>query len=219
MADSPSGIEIPPSSARMRTVRALLDGYSSLSVEQLLAPLSDDFGHWVLPASLGMPARTKDDFALHACGIFSIFDEFRMVPQAIFEDVAQGVVVVHARMEGALKGRRRQNDRRRKAADAAARAKAKGREQEQEAKTSGGGDGDWTNECVIMVRLSPDGEKIVEIQEFVDSVKATEMRRRHAPKHFFPGGDRLGSAAVVGNVLLFSCLAAGTFYGVRRMLQ
>ncbi|KAK4443473.1 hypothetical protein QBC34DRAFT_477527 [Podospora aff. communis PSN243] len=91
-----------PSSVRLATVRTLLKGYSSLSVSQLLHPLSKTFTHQVLPVSLGMPVRNRDSFALHAKGIFAVFDTFRLVPESMYEDRERNVVVIHARMEGIL---------------------------------------------------------------------------------------------------------------------
>ncbi|KAK7699260.1 hypothetical protein SLS64_011718 [Diaporthe eres] len=90
-------------SLRLKTARALLDGYSSLSVDQLTAPLASDYSHQILPESLGVPIRDANQFVEHAVEIFSMFSEFRMNPKAIFEDQGQNVVVVHARMEGKLK--------------------------------------------------------------------------------------------------------------------
>ncbi|CAJ2506741.1 Uu.00g079270.m01.CDS01 [Anthostomella pinea] len=91
-------------SQRMATVNTLLDGYGSLSVPRLLEPLAQNFEHHVLPESLAMPPRNKESFAHHAAGIFGVFDEFRMVPQSMVDDGASGVVVVHAHMQGVLKG-------------------------------------------------------------------------------------------------------------------
>ncbi|OJD30586.1 cytochrome p450 protein [Diplodia corticola] len=93
-------------SQRLQTVHALLDGYGSLSVPTLAAPLADDFKHQVLPESLGMPARDKAAFEQHAAGIFSVFEAFAMVPKAVFEDSERNAVVVSARMQGTLKGGR-----------------------------------------------------------------------------------------------------------------
>ncbi|KAM7212922.1 hypothetical protein V8F06_011677, partial [Rhypophila decipiens] len=144
------------------TIRSLLQGYASLDVPTLLASLSDQFIHRVLPASLDMPARGIDAFAQHATGIFSVFDKFAMVPEETFTDLGKGIVTIHARMEGTLK-----------------------------AKPQSDGPGaiqaptiEWRNECVMMIRLSPDGSEVLEITEFVDSHKAIEMRQRHAPKNF-----------------------------------
>ncbi|KAK0617635.1 hypothetical protein B0T14DRAFT_393656, partial [Immersiella caudata] len=135
------------SSIRSSTIRALLAGYSSLSVPQILHPLSKSFTHQVLPSSLGMPVRNRDSFAVHAKGIFSVFDTFRMVPESMYEDTERNVVVIHARMEGILANNR----------------------------------GWWESECVMFVRLSEDGRKVEGIWEFVDSLKAVEMRRKFAP--------------------------------------
>ncbi|KAI0430488.1 hypothetical protein F5Y09DRAFT_341661 [Xylaria sp. FL1042] len=46
------------------------------------------------------------------------------------------------------------------------------------------GKGEWNNECIMMVRLTEDGCKVLNIQEFVDSAKAVEMARTHKPKDF-----------------------------------
>jgi hypothetical protein len=43
---------------------------------------------------------------------------------------------------------------------------------------------EWRNECVMLIRLSEDGDKVVEISEFVDSAKAVQMRQQHAPEVF-----------------------------------
>ncbi|KAJ9143949.1 hypothetical protein NKR19_g6655 [Coniochaeta hoffmannii] len=47
-----------------------------------------------------------------------------------------------------------------------------------------GGKGQWKNECMMIVRMDDDGMFVEEIQEFVDSAKAVEMMRQHAPKSF-----------------------------------
>ncbi|ORY68557.1 uncharacterized protein BCR38DRAFT_406478 [Pseudomassariella vexata] len=144
----------------IQTVNQLLDGYSSLSVETLLAPLSESFQHRVLPESLGMPARDKAAFTQHATGVFSIFENFQLIPKSICENMAANFVVVYAGMKGTLKA----------------------------------GKGEWRNECIMMIRLSTDGRKIVEVNEFVDSAKAMEMRQKHAPKGAF-GGHQLAKRA------------------------
>ncbi|KAI0805215.1 hypothetical protein GGR55DRAFT_283356 [Xylaria sp. FL0064] len=46
------------------------------------------------------------------------------------------------------------------------------------------GKGEWNNECIMMVKLTEDGCKVLDIKEFVDSAKAIEMARTHAPKDF-----------------------------------
>ncbi|KAI0976325.1 hypothetical protein F4678DRAFT_456651 [Xylaria arbuscula] len=46
------------------------------------------------------------------------------------------------------------------------------------------GKGEWKNECMMMVRLTEDGRKVLDIKEFVDSAKALDMARIHAPKAF-----------------------------------
>ncbi|KAK3938572.1 hypothetical protein QBC46DRAFT_389944 [Diplogelasinospora grovesii] len=169
-------------STRMRTIRTLLDGYASLSVPQLLEPLSHGFTHRVLPRSLGMPARDRESFALHAKGIFSLFEKFQLVPEAMFEDGRQRIVVIHARMEGTLKHNR----------------------------------GAWRNECVMIVRLSEDGTEVEEIGEFVDSAKAIEMRKRHAPTSFTgnTGTGAMEGLGLLGTMVLIA-VAAGAVFAAR----
>ncbi|KAH6653934.1 hypothetical protein BKA67DRAFT_563670 [Truncatella angustata] len=62
------------------------------------------------------------------------------------------------------------------------------------------GANEWRNECIMMIRLSADGNKVVEITEFVDSAKAQQMRQKHAPKVF------QGKATPIGRIpnLMFS---------------
>ncbi|ETS84715.1 hypothetical protein PFICI_02740 [Pestalotiopsis fici W106-1] len=43
---------------------------------------------------------------------------------------------------------------------------------------------EWRNECIMLIGLSEDGSQVVEITEFVDSAKATQMRQKHAPEVF-----------------------------------
>ncbi|KAI6087264.1 hypothetical protein F4821DRAFT_116678 [Hypoxylon rubiginosum] len=143
---------------RYNTVNTLLEGYGSLSVSQLLQPMAPDFHHQVLPASLGMAPRNRESFAQHAAGIFSIFESFRMVPQSVVDGGPGGAVVVHALMRGILKG--------------------------NGGTTNTDGKEEWKNECVMLIQLSPDGSQVVRVTEFVDSAKALEMARKHAPDDF-----------------------------------
>ncbi|KAI1435123.1 hypothetical protein GGR50DRAFT_658638 [Xylaria sp. CBS 124048] len=53
----------------------------------------------------------------------------------------------------------------------------------------GGGGGNWKNECVMMIRLTEDGMHVLDIKEFVDSAKALEMARNHAPEDFGGSGS------------------------------
>ncbi|KAJ4395378.1 hypothetical protein N0V85_006569, partial [Neurospora sp. IMI 360204] len=92
----PSGPPPPLSLAdtRLKTLRLLLEGYSSLSVPTLLQPLSPQFTHEVLPQSLGMPVRGKEDFAHHAAMVFSAFKSFEMKPTELWEDPDKGEVIL-----------------------------------------------------------------------------------------------------------------------------
>ncbi|KAI0016110.1 hypothetical protein F4780DRAFT_783538 [Xylariomycetidae sp. FL0641] len=150
----------PSRAQRLATVRRLLDGYGSLSVPRLLEPLSADFVHRVQPGSLGSAPRRRDAFGAHAEGIFGVFDAFAMVPDD--PDGDGGILLC----EGG-------GDRRPRAV---VRARMQG--------TLKRGGAPWTNECVLFVVLSPDATEVVEVVEFVDSAKAREMARRHAPSSF-----------------------------------
>ncbi|KAI0480951.1 hypothetical protein GGR56DRAFT_672006 [Xylariaceae sp. FL0804] len=169
-------------SQRLQTVDDLLSGYGSLSVPQLMRCLAPDFRHQVLPASLAMAPHDRAAFAKHAAGIFGVFDEFSMVPCTTIDGGGRGgdadaageeeeqeepVVMVHAQMRGRLKK------------DAAAAAGAAGRDGDGD-----GGETWWENECVMMIRLTADATLVREVVEFVDSAKAIEMARSHAPKDF-----------------------------------
>ncbi|KAI1306589.1 hypothetical protein F5Y03DRAFT_134813 [Xylaria venustula] len=148
---------------RMQTIDALLNGYSSRSITKLLEPLAPSFHHHVLPQSLGMPIRDRDDFTRHAEGVFDVFEEFRLIPETIIDDTATGMIAIHAQMLGTLKL----------------------------------GKDEWKNECMMMVRLTEDGCKVLDIKEFVDSAKALEMARTHAPKAF--GGKARATASTMEN--------------------
>jgi len=138
-------------SRRLRTAYEVLEGYKTLSVANILAPLDDvSFVQQVLPQSLGMPPRTKTEFAQHASGITSIFKSFRMEPQQVYEDEAQNAVIIYAKMIGELT-----------------------RDM-----------GSWENECIMIMKFSPDGRKVVSHNEFVDSAKAKMMKEKMAPKDF-----------------------------------
>ncbi|KAL1306779.1 hypothetical protein AAFC00_005440 [Neodothiora populina] len=89
-------------SNRLATAYALLEAYSALSPDQILSQLDDDGKHQILPESLGMPARSKQEYGAHAAGITSVFKSFKMIPQAIYEDVASNAVIIHAKMDGEL---------------------------------------------------------------------------------------------------------------------
>jgi hypothetical protein len=158
------------SSAVSTTIASLLSGYSSLSVPTLLAPLSPDFHHHILPESLGTPIRDREAFTRHAAGIFAVFDSFRLEPVLTLPvlplrtESYPPVVVIRAKMIGVLKG----------------------------------GKGPWETECVMIIWLSADGTEVIEIQEFVDSAKALVMAKRHAPEEFGAEGTERKARDVGG---------------------
>ncbi|KAK6842387.1 hypothetical protein PG990_005671 [Apiospora arundinis] len=179
--ENPSSTFSPPSQ-RIKTVHDLLEGYRSLSVSTLLAPLAADFRHRALPASLEMPERDRAAFGEHAAGVFGLFDAFEMVPQSVHEDAATNVVVVHALMRGVMKMKQI----------------------------------DWRNECILLIRLSEDGAQVREISEFVDSAKAVEMRRKHAPGVFGKAGGALAGVRLSKLVAGFSqiVVVCATYHAV-----
>ncbi|TKX22617.1 hypothetical protein C1H76_5400 [Elsinoe australis] len=138
-------------SQRLQTAHEVLEGYQTLSVDRILQPLNDTtFTQQILPASLGMPVRSKVDFSKQAMGIVSIFESFRMVPQQIYEDDRQNTVIIYAKMIGQLKRNM----------------------------------GPWENECIMIMGFSEDQKTVVSHREFVDSVKAREMKEKVSPKDF-----------------------------------
>ncbi|KHE86836.1 hypothetical protein GE21DRAFT_1252724 [Neurospora crassa] len=278
-----SGLPHPQSIAdtRLKTLRRLLEGYSSLSAPTLLQPLSPNFTHEVLPQSLGMPVRGKEDFAHHAAMVFSAFQSFEMKPTELWEDSDRGGVILRCAMEGILKTKEKPDGEKKesKAKDGEAEVQAKkditphmdtedvynpdgdlsnilgdlaespdipetllspitevtepgseipplsfdlsnpsrlSREEEDEPTSSSPPtsledaypsppspsppileepssqeDEDpstdkihWNNECLLIISFTPCGSQISKIQEFVDSAKAVEMKKKHAPKGF-----------------------------------
>lgn len=139
---------------RRHVINTLLRGYSSLSAPVLIQPLSDAFSHTVLPARLGIPRRDKAQFAQHADEVFRIFQEFQMSPLDIYEDSAQNTVIIHAEMKGKLK----------------------------ESGCLGNDDDHHHHECILIIKLSEDWKKVVEVKEFCDSELARRMVRRFGAK-------------------------------------
>jgi hypothetical protein len=88
----------------MRSALEYLDTYKQLSADALISPLAPNFTNQGLPSSLGMPQRTKAEYAKHASMVTSIFTSFAMlpIPGQVFEDSKQNVVVAHCKMVGEL---------------------------------------------------------------------------------------------------------------------
>jgi hypothetical protein len=87
------------------------------------------------------------------------------------------------------------------------------------------GRGKWKNECVMMVRLTDDGLQVLDVREFVDSAKAMEMARTHAPEAF--AGEVNTSATEDGwlvgwrgrDLWVRTGVAAVVLVGLRRVLS
>lgn len=136
-----------PRSARLETAYRLLDSYSKLSPQALLANFDASFSYQTLPSSLGLPIRDLDAFGAHAGFITGIFSTFAMVPIAIFEDPVKNAVIATCDMVGHLKSE------------------------------IVGGDGmKWRNECMLVLKMTADGRRIVSMKEFVDSAKGAELK-------------------------------------------
>ncbi|KAL0469309.1 hypothetical protein QR685DRAFT_563229 [Neurospora intermedia] len=278
-----SGLPHPQSVAdtRLKTLRRLLKGYSSLSAPSLLQSLSPHFTHEVLPQSLGMPVRGKEDFAHHAAMVFSAFQSFEMKPTELWEDPDRGGVILRCAMEGILKTKEKpEGEKGEGKAEEGGKVGVEAKEEvtrphmntedvyspdedlsnilrdlpeppdipetllspvtevtepgseipplsfnspnplafseeDQEPTPSSPPTSledahpsppspspileepssqqeedpnketiHWNNECLLIISFTPCGSQISKIQEFVDSAKAVEMKKKHAPKGF-----------------------------------
>ena len=88
--------------------------------------------------------------------IFSLFEEFKMAPQGqVHFSKDTNTVIAHCKMGGKVNA-----------------SSEKGK------LLINGGIKEWWTECVLFVTMTPDGKKIVELKEFVNSAKAEELQRR-----------------------------------------
>jgi hypothetical protein len=88
--------------------------------------------------------------------IFSLFENFKMAPHGeVHFSKETDTVIAHCKMGGKVNG-----------------ASDKGKI------LINGGLKEWWTECVLFVKMSPDGKKIIELKEFVNSAKAEELQRR-----------------------------------------
>jgi hypothetical protein len=84
-----------------------------------------------------------ETFKTHAERVTSVFESFAMVPQSIFEDPVQNMVIVRGKMIGELTDL-----------------------------------GPWENECIIFMKISDVGRKVIEYMEFVDSLRARLLQAK-----------------------------------------
>ncbi|KAJ4360027.1 uncharacterized protein N0V89_000586 [Didymosphaeria variabile] len=141
--------------AHLQTFRKLLKAYTTLRPAALGANASKDFSHTVLPLSLNLPPRSLDNFQQHAVMIFSLFEDFKMAPHGeVHFSRETNTVIAHCRMGGRV----------------AASEKGK--------VLIDNGITEWWTECVLFVKMTPDGTKITELKEFVNSAKAQELQHR-----------------------------------------
>jgi len=91
-------------STRLQTAHTVLANYKLLSPSALVEPLAPNGTHKVLPESLGIPQRSREEFEQHAKGFTSIFTAFEMQPQQIYDAPEQNSVVAYCKMVGTLVG-------------------------------------------------------------------------------------------------------------------
>ncbi|KAF2787571.1 hypothetical protein K505DRAFT_329586 [Melanomma pulvis-pyrius CBS 109.77] len=145
----------------VQTFRKYLAAYSTLRPQALTANASRDFTHVVFPSALQIPTRTLSQFEIHSAMIFSLFSDFKMVPQALGSASAvhfckeTNTVIAHCKMGGKVNG-----------------GSEKGRVLVESGVT------EWWTECVLFVRLDEAGQRVVEVREFVNSERAAELKRR-----------------------------------------
>lgn len=144
------------STAHVKTFRRLLRAYTTLRPAALATDASTNFTHAVLPLSLNLPPRSLENFQNHATMIFSLFEDFKMLPQGQIHFCREtDTVIAHCRMGGKVNA-----------------ASEKGKILIDDGLT------EWWTECVLFVKMNHDGRKIVEVKEFVNSAKAEELQRR-----------------------------------------
>ncbi|KAF1361143.1 hypothetical protein EJ07DRAFT_91564, partial [Lizonia empirigonia] len=149
------------STDHVKTFNNLVKSYSQLRPEALVSTATRDFTHMVLPASLNLPSRSVAAFKEHAGTIFSLFQNFEMIPQpngkgdAVHFSKETSTVTAHCKMGGKINAETSMGQR-----------------------LIASGLTEWWTECVLFVQMSSDGKRIVEVREFVDSAKAEELQNR-----------------------------------------
>jgi hypothetical protein len=145
----------------VKTFHKYLAAYSTLRPAELGTNASSTFTHSILPLASKLPSRPLSTFQQHAVMIFSLFENFSMIPQANGEGEAvhfspeTNTVVAHCKMGGKVNGE-----------------SMKGKQLVE------AGYEEWWTECMLFVRMSKDGRTIEEVREFVDSKKAEELQVR-----------------------------------------
>jgi hypothetical protein len=154
--------EIPlEETPHVRTFRKYIKAYSTKRPQALAANASVDFTHVVLPSALQIPTRTLDPFKMHAGMIFSLFENFDMLPQSqgpqgnVHFCKETNTVIAHCRMGGKVNAQ-----------------SEKGKLLIEQ------GVKEWWTECVLFVRMDEGGRKVMEVREFVNSAKAEELKKR-----------------------------------------
>jgi hypothetical protein len=93
--------------------------------------------------------------------VFSLFHDFRMVPQEdgkrndFYFSKATNTVIAHCKMGGKVNPN-----------------------SEMGARLVESGIADWWTECILFVQMTEDGKRIIEVREFVDSARAEELQKK-----------------------------------------
>lgn len=147
------------SSPHMRTFRKYLAAYSTLRPQALLANVSSEFTHRGLPLALKLPERPVDAFKQHADIVFSLFENFEMVPhpaddpRAVHFCPETNTVIAHCNMGGKVN-----------------EDSVNGKKLVEQGKKV------WWTECVLFVKMDDAGLRVMDVKEFVDSKKAEQMK-------------------------------------------
>lgn len=153
--------QLQDSPPHMDTFYKLLKAYSSRRPQALIANATSNFQHGVLPSNLGIPTRNLLSFKNHASIVFSLFENFRMMPllRGGREDVHfckdTKTVIAHCKMGGPVD-----------------------QKSENGAKLVAQGVTEWWLECVMFVEMDHEGKRVVGIREFVDAAKSAELKNR-----------------------------------------
>ncbi|KAF8514613.1 hypothetical protein JB92DRAFT_2918739 [Gautieria morchelliformis] len=72
-----------------------IEGYNRWDIDLLFSTVSDDYTHHVLPGSLGIKPRSKEEFREYLTSIFPMFQGFTVTLHEIVE--APGKILFHVR--------------------------------------------------------------------------------------------------------------------------
>ncbi|KAF8589497.1 hypothetical protein K439DRAFT_1253540, partial [Ramaria rubella] len=86
---------IPPDpSPELQTALKWIDGFNCWDIDQITSVLSNDYTHHILPKTLGVKSRNKEEFREYFTGILPMFQDFKVTIHEIVEGA--GKLVIHA---------------------------------------------------------------------------------------------------------------------------